>query len=88
MVRKASLRDHKIKPENSGRKERKNMYYLKLAGTALLTTLLLTACAAEKEPEGVVPQSYKDAMGKADSVEEALQGAAELRMEEVDEGSK
>ena len=62
------------------------MHYLKPAGAALL--LLLTGCAAEEEPEGVIPQGYKDAQGKAQSVESKLQDAAQQRMEAVNESDE
>ena len=61
------------------------MYYLKLAGAALLLPLLLTGCTAGEEPEGVIPQAYEDAMDRADSVESSLRDAAEQRMPGVDE---
>lgn len=61
------------------------MNKLTMTGAAVLAALSLTGCSSEKEPEGVIPQGYKDAMDKADSVEDKLQDAAQLRMNNADD---
>lgn len=59
------------------------------AGTrTILITLLYTLIAGcggkEAEPEGVIPQGYKDAVKKAENVEGLLQGTQENRSKDVE----
>jgi len=51
----------------------------------LLIPMLLAACEMrDEEPEGVIPQGYKDAMKKAENVEGVLQDAEQAQKEALD----
>ncbi|MEH6567808.1 MAG: hypothetical protein V7709_01950 [Halioglobus sp.] len=50
----------------------------------LLCTLIASCGAKEAEPEGVIPQGYKDAINKAENVEGLLQGTQENRSKEIE----
>jgi hypothetical protein len=58
----------------------------------LITTLLLgllaglAGCTKDEDPEGVIPEGYKQSMEKAGNVEQQLQGAADRRLEALDKG--
>ncbi len=43
-------------------------------------------CSKEEEPEGVLPEGYKQSLEKAGKVERQLQDAADRRLEALDEG--
>ncbi|HBO12717.1 MAG TPA: hypothetical protein DD491_08030 [Halieaceae bacterium] len=46
----------------------------------------LVGCTKEEDPEGVLPEGYKQSMEKAGNVEQQLQDAAHRRLEALDEG--
>lgn len=46
----------------------------------------LAGCTKEEDPEGVIPEGYKQSMEKAGNVEQQLQDAADRRLEALDEG--
>ncbi len=51
---------------------------------ALFTATLLAACAAEKEPEGVIPEHQLNSMQKAEDVEAMMQKAEQERRDQID----
>lgn len=61
---------------------------MKLPGRAILIALIpaiLLGCGLkEEEPEGVIPESYKSAVNKAENVEDLLKDSQNKRVEEVD----
>jgi hypothetical protein len=57
--------------------------------TAVLTSVVLIGCdLKDEDPEGVIPQGYKDAVNKAESVESMLQDAQKQQLEDIDAGSE
>lgn len=46
----------------------------------------LAGCAKDEDPEGVIPEGYRQSMEKAGNVEQQLQEAADRRLEALDEG--
>lgn len=58
---------------------------IKLISSALVLTVMLSACARQEEPEGVIPAGYKSALDKAEGVEGTLQDAMEKQAEEIDQ---
>jgi len=46
----------------------------------------LGGCSKKEDPEGVLPEGYKQSMEKAGNVEQQLQDAADRRLEALDEG--
>ena len=50
----------------------------------LFAVLTLAGCGKQEEPEGVIPQGYRDALHKAGNVETDLQDAAQRQLEEAD----
>lgn len=50
----------------------------------LLYTLIVGCGAKEAEPEGVIPQGYKDAVKKAENVEAVLQGTMDNRSKDME----
>ncbi|MEE4145757.1 MAG: hypothetical protein V2I26_13210 [Halieaceae bacterium] len=64
------------------------MNTLKLISTALVLTLISSACARQEEPEGVIPAGYTDAVDKAESVEGKLEDALQERAGTIDEGER
>jgi hypothetical protein len=50
----------------------------------LLYTLVVGCGAKEAEPEGVIPQGYKDAVNKAENVEGLLQSSQENRSKDIE----
>ena len=60
------------------------MYTVKLISTALLVALMLGACSREEQPEGVIPEGYKSAVDKANSVEGTLEDAMQAQAREID----
>lgn len=60
------------------------MNYLMITGTLTLA-LLLSACGNDDKPEGVIPDGYKSAVNKAESVEGELQDAARVQLENLDQ---
>ena len=61
---------------------------MNLPGRTILFTLLpiiLLGCGIkEEEPEGVIPEGYKNAVNKAENVEGLLQDSQKKRTESVD----
>jgi hypothetical protein len=61
---------------------------MKLVARTILITLLYTlvaGCGAkELEPEGVIPQGYKNAVKKAESIEGILQNTLENRSRDIE----
>jgi hypothetical protein len=60
-----------------------------VARTILITFLytLVVGCSAkepEPEPEGVIPQGYKDAVNKAENVEGVVQDTLENRSKDIE----
>ena len=53
---------------------------------AVCCAALVAACGGSgEEPKGVLPEHQKDALEKAEDVENVLQGAQERRAEQIDE---
>jgi len=58
----------------------------------LIPTVLLflsasvAGCTKDKDPDGVIPEGYKQSMEKAGNVEQQLQDAADGRLEALDKG--
>jgi hypothetical protein len=50
----------------------------------LLYTLVVGCSAKEPEPEGVIPQGYKDAVKKAENVEGVVQDTLENRSKDIE----
>jgi hypothetical protein len=61
---------------------------IKLTSSALMLTVVLSACARQEEPEGVIPAGYKSALEKAEGVEGTLQDTMELQAEEIDQSER
>jgi uncharacterized protein involved in high-affinity Fe2+ transport len=61
---------------------------IKLISSALMLAVMLSACARQEEPEGVIPAGYKSALEKAQGVEGTLQDAMEMQAEEIDQGER
>ncbi|MEH6590388.1 MAG: hypothetical protein V7746_09040 [Halioglobus sp.] len=52
---------------------------------AVLTATVISGCELKDEdPEGVIPQGYKDAVNKAENVEGLLQDAQKTQLEDID----
>jgi len=49
---------------------------------------VLYQASGGKEGDGVVPESYQQSMKKAEGVEQTVKEAAELRMQEIDQGKQ
>ena len=49
------------------------------------TVLAVLACSPQEDPEGVIPEGYKDAVNKAQSVEDKLQNAADAQLEAMEQ---
>ena len=64
------------------------MSTLKLTAAALIAAGLLTACAQDENPEGVIPEGYKSALDKAEGVEDKLQDSLQMRGQEVEESER
>ena len=64
------------------------MSILKTTLIAAFATGLLVACAQEENPEGVIPEGYKNAIEKAKGVEDKLQDSLQMRDQEVDESER
>jgi len=60
------------------------MNNLKLMSTALVLTVMLSACAREEKAEGVIPAGYKSALEKAEGVEGELEDAMQMQAREID----
>ncbi|MCB1707525.1 MAG: hypothetical protein KDI10_02160 [Halioglobus sp.] len=60
------------------------MNSLKSAVPAVITVLLLSGCAQEEKPEGVIPEGYKSALDKAQRVEGKLEDTMQLRDQEME----
>jgi len=61
---------------------------IKLITSAFMLTVMLSACARQAEPEGVIPAGYKSALEKAEGVEGTLQDAMEMQAEAIDQGER
>ena len=64
------------------------MKYLKTAGIALLLPLMIAGCSSNEEPTGVIPEGYKQAVNKAENVEDKLQDAAEQQLEALEDANQ
>ena len=64
------------------------MNNLKLISTALALTVLLSACARQEEPEGVIPAGYQSALEKAQGVEGQLQDAMQKQAQDIDHSER
>ena len=64
------------------------MNNIKLMSTALALTVMLSACAPQEEPEGVIPAGYQSALEKAEGVEGKLQDAMHNQAEEIDRSER
>ena len=60
------------------------MNSLKSAMPVIVTVLLLSGCAQEEKPEGVIPEGYKSALDKAQRVEGKLEDTMQLREQEME----
>ncbi|MCB1695157.1 MAG: hypothetical protein H6984_02900 [Pseudomonadales bacterium] len=60
------------------------MNSLKSAMPVIVTVLLLSGCAQEEKPEGVIPEGYKNALDKAQGVEGKLEDTMQLREQEME----
>jgi len=60
------------------------MNSLKSAMPVIVTVLLLSGCAQEEKPEGVIPEGYKNALDKAQGVEGKLEDTMQLRDQEME----
>jgi len=58
----------------------------KVSAIALLA-LFITACGAQEEPTGVIPEGHLKALEKANNVEDMLNDAQKKQREEVDAAS-
>ena len=56
----------------------------KWIGLILATLVIVSGCAKEEEPEGVIPEGYKKSMEKADALEQKLQEDAAEKLEAID----
>ena len=63
------------------------MKHLRLLSIAA-TALLVLACSPQENPEGVIPQGYKDAVDKAQGVEDKLQGAVDAQLEALEQANQ
>ncbi len=63
------------------------MNLLKLTGVAAMALAVL-ACSPQEEPEGVIPEGYKNAMGKAQGIESTLQDAADAQLKAVEQAEQ
>ena len=60
---------------------------MKIPTRILLTACsiaLLLACSAKEDPEGVLSQGHKDALQKAEGVEQLLQDAEQKKLQDLD----
>ena len=64
------------------------MSILKTTVITVFATVLLAACAQEENPEGVIPEGYKNAMEKAKGVEDKLQDSLQMREQEVEDSER
>ena len=48
---------------------------------------VLYQASGGKEADGVIPESYQQSMKKAEGVEQSVQEATQLRMQDIDEKS-
>jgi len=61
------------------------MDILRTTALVALTSLLLSACAQEEKPEGVIPEVYKGALDKAQGIEGNLEDAVQRQGQQIDE---
>ena len=64
------------------------MNNLKLISTALALTVMLSACAPQEEPEGVIRGGYQSALEKAQGVEGQLQDAMQKQAQDIDHSER
>jgi hypothetical protein len=60
---------------------------LRILTAALAASLIIGCELKDEDPEGVIPQGYKDAVNKAENVEGLLQDAQKKQLEDVDAGA-
>lgn len=49
---------------------------------------VLYQASGGKEGDGAIPESYQQSLKKAEGVEQTVQEAAQLRMQEIDQGNQ
>lgn len=52
------------------------------------TALAVLACSPQEDPQGVIPEGYKDAVNKAQGVEDKLQSAADAQLQALEQADK